>query len=57
MTLSRSCKGKTKEITQVIVECTKCGVKAKADRCKQLQVTTARLVIEDTEGKEYKVTN
>ena len=50
----RSCKGKTKEITQVIVECTKCGVKAKADRCKQ--VTTARLLIEDTEGKEYKVT-
>ncbi len=50
----RSCNAKVVEVSKVVGECSKCGMKMKISRCGKS--VAARLVIEDDEGKEHKAT-
>lgn len=49
----RSCKAKVADVSEVVGECSKCGMKAKLGRC--AKSVAARVIIEDEEGTEYKV--
>ena len=49
----RSCKSKVVSVNEVIGQCSKCGMKAKLSKC--AKCVAARIIIEDEEGKEYKV--
>ncbi len=49
-----SCKAKVVKKSEVMGECTKCGMMVKMSRCKQS--AAAKLVLEDNSGKVHKVT-
>ena len=49
-----SCKVKVVEVSEVVGECSKCGIKVKMSRC--TKSVAARLVVEDEAGKEHRVT-
>ena len=49
-----TCNGKVVQISQIISQCIKCGLKVKSSRC--VECTVARLMIQDKEGNEYRVT-
>ena len=49
----RNCNGKVVQV-QGMGECSKCGTKMKKGKCKNKNV--ARVILEDDEGKEHKVT-
>ena len=50
----KSCKAKVVEVSEVVGECSKCGIKVEMSKC--TKSVAARLVVEDEAGKEHRVT-